>query len=148
MIRVQGVGLHYTGRDGSGPEVLRDLSCTIPAGGFRWLLGPSGAGKSSLLRLLHVAVRPTRGALNLLGTDIGQSEACRDFAGSAAAHRHGVPRFPAAGAHLSVFDNVALPLRLAGRAEGQQSALDVTEMLRWSRAGDEDWGATLGIVGR
>ena len=44
----------------AGPEVLRDLTFTIPEGGFRWLLGPSGAGKTSLLRLLYLAVRPTR----------------------------------------------------------------------------------------
>ena len=130
MVRFEMVGLSY-GRSGSGqtgPEVLHDVSFTLPDGCFRWLLGPSGAGKTSLLRLMYLAVRPTRGRLNLLGVDIERAE------------RRSLPRvrrrigvvfqdfrlLP----HLSAFDNVALPLRLAGRAEGQVRA-DVTEMLRW-----------------
>jgi cell division transport system ATP-binding protein len=128
MIRLEGVGLHYVRGGRPGPEVLRELSCTIPEGGFRWLLGPSGAGKSSLLRLLHLAVRPTSGRLSLLGTDIG-----------AAPRRELPPLRRRIGMvfqdfrllpHLTAYDNVALPLRIAGRSEGQIRA-DVTEMLRW-----------------
>jgi len=140
MIRAEGVGLRYDGdgdmaaggaADGLGgeaPEVLRGLSFSVPGGGWRWLLGPSGAGKSSLLRLLHVAARPTSGRLNLMGVDVGH------------ARRHELPPLRRRIgmvyqdfrllSHLSVFDNVALPLRLAGRPEGQLRA-DVTEMLRW-----------------
>ncbi|MBU6499680.1 MAG: ATP-binding cassette domain-containing protein [Rhodospirillales bacterium] len=128
MIRLESVGLHYGPADQPGPEVLRDITCHIPEGGFRWLLGPSGAGKSSLLRLLHLAVRPTGGRLELLGEDIG------------AAPRRVLPLLRRRIgmvfqdfrllAHLSAYDNVALPLRIAGRPEGQIRA-DVTEMLRW-----------------
>jgi cell division transport system ATP-binding protein len=128
MIRLDRVGLHYAQAGKPGPEVLRELSCAIPEGGFRWLLGPSGAGKSSLLRLLHLAVRPTSGRLSLLGTDI------------AAAPRRELPALRRRIgmvfqdfrllAHLTSYDNVALPLRIAGRSEGQIRA-DVTEMLRW-----------------
>jgi cell division transport system ATP-binding protein len=146
MILAEGVGLRYGGGGESGvetrglgapdadhdggdaPEVLRGLSFSVPGGGWRWLLGPSGAGKSSLLRLLHVAARPTRGRLNLMGVDVGT------------ARRSDLPPLRRRIgmvyqdfrllAHLSVFDNVALPLRLSGRPEGQLRA-DVTEMLRW-----------------
>jgi len=132
MIRAEGVGLRYggaeEGAEGQAPEVLRDISFSVPGGGYRWLLGPSGAGKSSLLRLLHVAVRPTRGRLNLMGVEIG------------AARRHDLPALRRRIgmvfqdfrllSHLTVFDNVALPLRLADRPEPQLRA-DVTEMLRW-----------------
>src|SRR4051794_12653929 len=52
------------------PEVLHDISFHLQPGAFRWLLGPSGAGKSSMLRLMYLAVRPTRGRLNLLGTEV------------------------------------------------------------------------------
>ena len=128
MIRLEGVGLHYAQGASTGAEVLRDLTLVIPEGGFRWLLGPSGAGKSSLLRLLHLAVLPTRGKLSLLDVD------------TAAASRHELAvlrrrigmvfqdfrLLP----HLSAYDNVALPLRIAGRPEGQVRN-DVTEMLRW-----------------
>ena len=138
MIRLQGVGLHYPHpATPGGMAVLRDLDCVIPEGGFRWLLGPSGAGKTSLLRLLHLEVRPTRGRLTLLGAELGP-DVPRDA--PAAAGRADLPRLRRRIgmvfqdfrllAHLSAFDNVALPLRLAGRPEGQVGA-DVGEMLRW-----------------
>jgi cell division transport system ATP-binding protein len=124
MIRLEGVGLRY----GSAEPVWRDISFSIPSGGFRWLLGPSGAGKSSLLRLLYLANRPSVGHLSILGQDI-----------NAATRRDLPPLRRQIGVvfqdfrlmpHLSAFDNVALPLRLAGRPEGQIHA-DVEEMVRW-----------------
>ncbi len=141
MVLLEGVGLRYdqAGQGSgqrSGPEVLRDLSFAIPGGGFRWLLGPSGAGKSSLLRLLHLAVRPTRGRLDVLGVEIGPPAG----RGRDRAMRRRLPRLRRRIgmvfqdfrllSHLSAFDNVALPLRIAGRPEGQIRA-DVEEMLRW-----------------
>ncbi len=80
MVRLEGVALRYGEygrRRGHAPEVLRDISFAIPGGGFRWLLGQSGAGKSSLLRLLHLAVRPTRGRLGVLGVEIGSDRSVR-----------------------------------------------------------------------
>jgi cell division transport system ATP-binding protein len=126
MIRFEEVGLRY-GR-GDGPEVLHDLSFTVPKGGFRWLLGPSGAGKTSLLRLLHLSVRPSRGRLVLLGADVTNAnrralQALRRRIGMVFQDFRLLP-------HLSAFDNVALPLRIAGRPEGPIRA-DVTEILRW-----------------
>jgi cell division transport system ATP-binding protein len=133
MLRFEAVGLRYE-RSGvrsgaaAGPEVLHDISFRLEAGAFRWLLGPSGAGKTSLLRLLYLAVRPTRGRLTLLGTDV------------ATAPRRALPLLRRRIGvvfqdfrllpHLSAFDNVALPLRIAGRPEGQIRA-DVGELLRW-----------------
>jgi cell division transport system ATP-binding protein len=126
MVRLERVGLRY-GREG-GPEVLREVSFAIPEGGFRWLLGPSGAGKTSLLRLLYLAVRPTQGRLTVLGTDIGRADRralplLRRQIGVVFQDFRLLP-------HLSAFDNVALPLRIAGRPEGQIRA-DASEMLRW-----------------
>ena len=132
MVRFEGVGLSYGGAGSApattGAEVLHDLSFLLPEGAFRWLLGPSGAGKTSLLRLMYLAVRPTRGRLAIFGTDI-------ETAG-----RQLLPRLRRRIGvvfqdfrllpHLSAFDNVALPLRIAGRPEGQIRA-DVGEMLRW-----------------
>ncbi len=66
MVRFENVGLRY----GLGPEILRDLSFLIPAHSFQFLTGPSGAGKTSLLRLLFLSLRPTRGLVNLFGQDI------------------------------------------------------------------------------
>ena len=134
MIRLEGVGLHYVRGGRRGPDVLQDISCTVPEGGFRWLLGPSGAGKSSLLRLLHLAVRPTAGRLMLLDTDIGRAPRpalprLRRHIGMVFQDFRLLP-------HLAAFDNVALPLRLAGRPEGQVRA-DVMEMLRWVGLGQK-----------
>lgn len=127
MVRFEGVGLRYD-RATTGADVLRDLSFELPDGAFRWLLGPSGAGKTSLLRLLYLAVRPTSGRLAILGTEV------------TSAPRRALPRLRRRIGvvfqdfrlmpHLSAFDNVALPLRIAGRPEGQIRA-DVSEMLRW-----------------
>jgi cell division transport system ATP-binding protein len=133
MLRFESVGLRYErsgGRTGgsASPEVLHDISFHLEPGAFRWLLGPSGAGKTSLLRLLYLAERPTRGRLSLLGTDV------------TTAPRRALPRLRRRIGvvfqdfrllpHLSAFDNVALPLRIAGRPEGQIRA-DVGELLRW-----------------
>ncbi len=127
MIRLEGIGFHY-GRGRDAAEVLSGLSFEVPAGGFRWLLGPSGAGKSSLLRLLSLAARPSRGQLHLLGTEVSRTRR-RRLPGLR--RRIGtVHQDFRLLAHLSAFDNVALPLRLAGRPEGQVRA-DVTEMLNW-----------------
>ena len=128
MIRAEAVGLHYAQGAHPGPEVLRDLNFVVPEGGFRWLLGPSGAGKSSLLRLLHLAVRPTRGRLMLLDADTGQSGR-HDLA--MLRRRIGmVFQDFRLLSHLSALNNVALPLRLAAVPEARVRA-DVVEMLRW-----------------
>jgi cell division transport system ATP-binding protein len=135
MVRFDGVGLRYASSslvDSLGeqaPEALRNLTFTLPEGSFTWLLGPSGAGKSSVLRLMHLAVRPTRGAVEVLGVRLDQR--LRRGALPALRRRIGVVfqdfrLLP----YLPVFDNVALPLRLAGHTEASLRA-DVTEMLRW-----------------
>jgi cell division transport system ATP-binding protein len=124
MVRLESVGLRY----GHGPYVLEGLDFELAPGSFRWLLGASGAGKTSLLRLLTLAQRPSTGQLSILGVQVET------------ARRRDLPKLRRQIgtifqdfrllAHLSAFDNVALPLRLAGRPEGQVRA-DVAEMLRW-----------------
>jgi cell division transport system ATP-binding protein len=132
MVRFEAVGLRYQGggphRGDWGPEALADVTFALPRGSFTWLLGPSGAGKSSVLRLMHLALRPTRGEVEVLG--LRTSKAPRS-ALPALRQRIGVVfqdfrLLP----YLSAFDNVALPLRLAGRPEAQVRA-DVGEILRW-----------------
>jgi cell division transport system ATP-binding protein len=130
VVRLDHVGLRLGRRDGQ--DVLRDLSFAVPEGGFRWLLGPSGAGKSSLLRLLYLDVRPTRGTLSVLNTPVALT--------SGRGERRALPRLRRRIGvvfqdfrllpHLSAYDNVALPLRIAGRPEGQIRA-DVMEIMRW-----------------
>ena len=70
LVRFQNVGLRY----GLGPEVLRDISFRLEPGSFHFLTGPSGAGKSSLLKLLYLALRPSRGLITMFDRDIATVE--------------------------------------------------------------------------
>src|SRR5260370_10563886 len=65
VIQFENVGLRY----GLGPEILRDLTFHIAPRSFQFLSGPSGAGKSSLLRLLFLTLKPTRGLITLFDHD-------------------------------------------------------------------------------
>ena len=127
MIRLQDVGLRI-GNATISPIVLRDISFSVAQGGFRWLLGPSGAGKSSLLRVLQLASRPSAGELELFGVVVrgrrrGQLARLRRRIGVV----HQDFRLLS---ELSVFDNVALPMRLARHDEARIET-EVNEMLRW-----------------
>ena len=108
--------------------MLRDLDFRLARGTFYFLTGPSGAGKTSLLKLLYLAQRPTRGRIRLFGEEL--SEAPR-YALPAFRRRIGVvfQDFRLIR-HLSAFDNIALPLRIAGRNEVEVEG-PVREMLAW-----------------
>ncbi len=101
MVRFENVGLRY----GLGPEILRDLTFQIPPRSFQFLTGPSGAGKTSLLRMLFLSLRPTRGLINLFGND---SALLDRMPLAVALRRHRAAGFPAAR-HLTTYENVALP---------------------------------------
>jgi len=129
MIRFESVGLRY----GTGPEVLRDITFALPAGSFHFLTGPSGAGKSSLLRLLYLAHRPSRGLINIFGQDLmtlprAALPPLRQQIGVVFQDFRLLD-------HLSVLDNVALPLRAAGQPE-TEALSHVTELLKWVGLGD------------
>ena len=65
IVQFDNVGLRY----GTDREVLSDVSFTLYPGSFYFLTGASGAGKTSLLKLLYLAQRPSRGAIRMFGTD-------------------------------------------------------------------------------
>lgn len=123
-VRLSDAGFGYA----DAPGVLRGVNLILERGSFHFLTGPSGAGKSTLLRLLTLAERPTEGRLSLFGEDV------------TAAPRVRIPHLRRRMGvifqdfrlldHLSVFDNAALPLRLAG-GRARDHAADVEEMLRW-----------------
>lgn len=124
MVRFENVGLRY----GSGPEVLRDVSFELPPGSFHFLTGPSGAGKSSLLRLMYLGARPSRGLISLFGRDVARLSR-RDLPGLRRQIGVVFQDFQLLD-HLSALDNVALPLRMAGMDEGQIAA-QCREILAW-----------------
>lgn len=130
MIRFENVGMRY----GIGPEVLHDISFELKGGDFRYLVGPSGAGKTSLLRLLYLAHKPSRGLVTMLDTDI-----------TTASRQNLIELRRKIGVvfqefrlldHLTALDNVALPLRVAGARENQIKA-HVAELLAWVGLADQ-----------
>ncbi|MBP2292576.1 cell division transport system ATP-binding protein [Azospirillum rugosum] len=123
------MGLRY----GTGPEVLRDVSFTLPPGSFHFMTGASGAGKSSLLKLMYLALRPSRGLITLFGRDMARLT------------RADLPELRRQIGvvfqdfslldHLSALDNVALPLRMSGAGEAEVVE-HCTEILRWVGLGN------------
>ena len=118
------VGLRY----GTDREVLSDVSFTLYPGSFYFLTGASGAGKSSLLRLLYLAQRPSRGMIRLFGTDAITlpRERLPGFRRRIGVVFQDFRLLP----HMSAYDNVALPLRVAGVPE-RDVARPVADMLDW-----------------
>lgn len=129
IVQFDNVGLRY----GSDREVLSDVSFTLYPGSFYFLTGASGAGKTSLLRLLYLAQRPSRGLIRMFGTDAitlprDRLPGFRRRLGVVFQDFRLVP-------HLSAYDNIALPLRVAGVAE-RDLVKPVTDMLDWVGLGD------------
>lgn len=124
MVRFENVGLRY----GLGPEVLRDLSFHIEPHSFQFLTGPSGAGKTSLLRLLFLSLRPTRGLITAFGGDVATMT--KD---ELATHRRRIgivfQDFRLLD-HMTTYENVALPFRVMGRDEDTYRQ-EVIELLHW-----------------
>ena len=129
MVRFENVGMRY----GAGPEVLRDVTFVLEAGSFTFLTGLSGAGKTTLLKLIDIAEPPSRGLITLFGHHLATTKRA---AFPALRRRIGVvfQDFRLLD-HLSAFDNVALPLRIAGRWEAESNH-DVEELLAWVGLGD------------
>ena len=124
IISLQNVGLRYN----AGPEILKDINLEIKSGDFYFLTGASGAGKTTLLKLLHLAHKPTRGKVKIFGKDvefIKQEDMAhiRRRIGIVFQDYHLLD-------HLSVLDNVALPLRITGRSE-KYIQTHVPELLEW-----------------
>lgn len=96
----------------NGHEALRDVSLLFEEGSMNFLTGHSGAGKTTFLKLLLCLDRPTRGRILVNGVDLG-SLGARGLAW----YRQGlgaVFQDPNLLTARSVFENVALPLRVAG----------------------------------
>ena len=123
-VKFDNVGLRY----GTDPEVLSNLSFTLYPGSFYFLTGASGAGKTSLLKMLYLAQRPSRGAIRMFGQDLvtmpqSRLPELRRRLGVVFQNFRLVP-------YLTAFDNVALPLRLAGTEEKKVQRA-VGDMLEW-----------------
>ncbi|PZT90377.1 MAG: cell division ATP-binding protein FtsE [Citromicrobium sp.] len=129
IVRFDNVGLRY----GADREVLSNISFTLFSSRFYFLTGASGAGKTSLLKLLYLAQRPSRGGIRMFGSDV------------ITLPRDNLPTFRRRMGvvfqnfrlvdHLSAFDNIALPLRVSGVREADLVE-PVTDMLEWVGLGE------------
>jgi cell division transport system ATP-binding protein len=124
IVRFDKAALNYDG----GEDILKDVDFALGEGEFRFLTGPSGAGKTSLLKLIYLALKPTRGRMTLFGEDVTDSP--RE-ALPALRRRIGVvfQEFRLLD-HLTAFENVALPMKVAG-VNLNQYREDVRELLNW-----------------
>ncbi len=141
MIRFNSVSLRY----GRGQPVLRDVSFNLPPRSFHFLTGASGAGKTSLLRLMYLGIKPSRGQLYVFEREVSSIK------------RHDLPALKRRIGvvfqdfrlieHLTALENVMLPLRLGTQnlannlgnnlgAEEQKIREHASELLRWVGLGN------------
>ena len=130
LIRFENVGMRY----GEETEVLRSVWFSLQPGSFHFLTGRSGAGKSTLLRLMYLAQLPTSGFVHLFGKDLSRTPRAEL---PAIRRRIGVvfQDFRLIN-HLTIVENVTLPLRVAG-ATRREIDQHVRELLIW--VGLEDY---------
>lgn len=112
----------------SGGALFSDISLNLAPGSFHFLTGPSGAGKTTLLKLCYGALMPTAGQVNVFDRDIATLE--RDDIAQLRRRMGVVHQDCQFLDHLTVAQNIALPLHAAGRpAEDAQE--DLTELMAW-----------------
>ena len=124
IIEMDDVGIRY----GRGPEILSNVNLSLERGSFHFLTGRSGAGKTSLLSMMYLAQKPSRGRVSVFGNNVNFTNR-----NSLAMFRRRIgvvfQDFRLLE-HTSAFDNVALPLRVCGMGE-KEIKKRVNELLRW-----------------
>lgn len=112
----------------NGADVLTDVSFNISPGAFYFLSGASGAGKTTLLRLIYQLHTPSGGQIKLFGRSVDGIS--RDEIAKLRQKMAIVFQEYSLLSHLSVFDNIALPLRVRGLPEAKIKKL-VAKVLEW-----------------
>lgn len=124
VISFVGVGAKYE----SDKEILSDVSFNISKGSFYFLSGMSGAGKTTLLKLIYGLFKQSRGQIKLFGKSI--SDSSHDQITELRKKMSIVFQEYSLLSHLTVFDNVALPLRVRNYPEHKVKEL-VNNTLEW-----------------
>lgn len=123
-VKADGIGISYDGKT----ALLKAINFSLPRGSFHFLTGPSGSGKSSLLKMLYLGLKPTWGKLHLFGRDTSlvKFEHIPAFR-----QRLGVvfQEFNLLE-HLTVLENVSLPLRVRG-IDLKDAYAQAEELLKW-----------------
>jgi cell division transport system ATP-binding protein len=129
IVKFENLSLEYPGT----PPIFSDVSFRLTPGSFTFLTGASGSGKTSLMRLIYLALQPTKGNLSIFGYQINTLHP-EDH--PIIRRRIGIvlQDFGLID-HLSVFENVALPLRIRGLNVAQYNR-DIVELLEWVGLGN------------
>lgn len=128
MIELENVSYGY-----GGQTLFSHISLTLAPGSFHFLTGPSGAGKTTLLRLCYADLRANKGKVRIFGQDAGGLN--RDEV-AMSRRRIGVVHQDCQFLdHLSIAENIALPLTVSGRAH--EAAQNLPELLNWVGLGPQ-----------
>ncbi|MDZ4395064.1 cell division ATP-binding protein FtsE [Cypionkella sp.] len=121
MIAFDNVAYSY-----GGGELLSEISLRLTPGSFHFLTGPSGAGKSTFLKLCYGELLPSAGRISLFDREVRSLS--RDEIALTRRRIGMVQQDCQFLDHLPLAANVALPLRVAGKASSPQ---DLTDLLGW-----------------
>lgn len=121
MIELDNVAYSY-----GGAELFSALNLTLAPGSFHFLTGPSGAGKTTLLKLCYGELVATGGQVRLFGQDARALD--RDGVADARRRIGVVHQDCQFLDHLSLAENIALPLTVSG---GTSQPADLTDLLGW-----------------
>ncbi len=123
MFELQSASFSYGDR-----PVLNNVSLRLDPGSMHFLTGPSGTGKSTLMRMLYLTLRPSAGTVRVFGRDtelINRREAAE------VRQRMGVVLQDCDLLdHMTVLENIALPLRIAGQKTNTLMQ-DLRELAAW-----------------
>ncbi len=124
MVRLENLTFAYPG----AAPILRQVDLYLSPGSFHFLTGTSGAGKTSLLQLIAMELRAGEGQLSVLDQDVAVLDR------EARAHLRRKIGFVFQDfrllPHMTIRENVALPLKVAGTFNRQESG-HVKELLAW-----------------
>lgn len=123
MIEFEDVGFGY-----GGGFVLRRMTLMIEPGTLTVIVGASGSGKTTFLRLCSLDLLPSEGRIRLFGEPAPRHN--RDQVARIRRSLGVVPQTERFIDHLSIIDNVALPLRAAGTSRAEREA-DLQALLEW-----------------
>ncbi len=129
MISLRNIAVQY----GTAPPIFSNITADIPTGSFHFLTGNSGAGKTTLLKLIFLALRPSQGSIELFGQNMdnlppAQRPDIRRKIGVIFQDFRLID-------HLTVYENVTLPLRIAGQKEPKYRD-NSCELLNWVGLGN------------